>query len=476
MHRLLVKVREKRLRKRYRDRNGLEYVRYALRARVEGSAIDALKVPRGHVGRDVSLTRDFLLPWGVKVGDLLVLDPSESARVLCRRRPPTLGRCSTTGVPRCESGDVDRDGFAEDLLTNAFVRAVVQPHRGARVQSLSDCAGTDRLAQPFDYIMAGKLILLGGVEEYIAEGGSPGDMWNAAFQRDEPAESADAVEIGYSHAPKSPQGVKFSKRVRVERGIPGVLERFTIAYAGKPTKEGGATEPDGEPQEGGEGKKAQKKDEADVTLCLRLVTPVLGDVGSRNVFDVPGPDGLELVRYHRPGYGRRWRWRDWRDEHFGLRAGFLISRHEELGAAMAVLFNRRRVGHVSIRRDFQGPEVTVCHVRGKLAKGRRREHGLALLIGHAVTATADSLLLLTRGRSGRGGIPVAITLRTEGRIERPRAVVSTAEGRRTLLLPRRDLPGAGHIFTATLQVPRSAFPLSCTVRAGAERLSTDLEA
>ncbi len=482
MHRLLVKVREKRLKKRYRDSNGLEYSRYALKAEVLGSAIDALKVPVRYIGRGVSLTRDFLLPWGVKVGDLLVLDPSESARVLCRGRPSGLGRCSTSGAPRVDSGDVDRDGFSEDLLTNAFVKAVVQPHRGARVQSLCGCDGIDRFAQPFDYIMGGKYILLGGTEAYIVEGGSPGDLWKAAFKREEPAKARDGVEIGYSHALKSPEGVALSKRVRVEREIPGVLESYTVSYAGKPAKDAKADGSDGDGREDGGGQadrtdtKAGKDDKADVTFCVRLSTPVHGEIGSRNVFDVPGPDGLELVRYHRPGYGRRWRWRDWRDEHFGLRAGFLVSRHEEIGAVMAVLFSPRKTAHVSIRRDFQGPEVTVRHVQRKIAKGRKQEYGLAFLVGHAVAATADSMLLLTRGRAGRGGVPVAITLRTQRRVERVRAAISTASGRRAAALSRRDLPHAGRVSTKIVRFPRAAFPLSCSVRVGGERLSVDLEA
>jgi hypothetical protein len=86
------------------------------------------------------------------------------------------------------------------------------------------------------------------------------------------------------------------------------------------------------------------------------------------------------------------------------------------------------------------------------------------------------MLLLTRGRAGRGGVPVAITLRTRRRIERARATLLTAGGRRTATLARRDLPGAGHIYTKSLRLPRAAFPVSCAVKAGSERLSVDLEA
>lgn len=480
MHRLLVKVRHKRLKRQYRDKNGLACGRYALRVRVEGSAIGALKVPEGLVGREASLTRDFLLPWGVKVGDLLVLDPAESARVLCRRRPSVSDGCSRTGRPEVQSGDVDRDGYPEDILTNAFIRAVVQPHRGARIQSLCDCDGVDRFAQPFDYIMGGKLILLGGAEELIVESGSPGDMWKAGFRRDEPSEGSDAVEIGYSHKLTSPDGMNFSKRVRVERGLPGVLVSYAVSYSGKSKRDEETEAAAGErPDRRGRADdraKAKEDDRTDVTFCVRVSTPVLGEVGSRNVFDVPGPSGLTLVRYHRPGYGRRWRWRDWRDEHFGLSAGFVLSRHEELDTVMAVLFGPRKAAHVSIRCDYQGPELHVSHARRKIAKGRKQEYGLAFLVGHAVAASVDSMLVLTRGRAGRGGLPVSITLRTRRRIERARATLLMPGGRKTATLVRRDLAGAGHVYTRSLRLPRASFPMSCAVTVGSERLSVDLEA
>jgi hypothetical protein len=213
-----------------------------------------------------------------------------------------------------------------------------------------------------------------------------------------------------------------------------------------------------------------------VTLAIRLTTPARGEVGSRNVFDVPGPDGPELVRFHRPGSGRRWRWRDWRDEYFGLKAGFVVSRHEEDGAALAVLFNPRATAHVAIRSDFQGPELTVRHVPTTIPRGGRREYGLALLVGHATAATADSMLLLTKGRSGRDGVPVAITLRTRRSIQRVRAGLSTASGRMRPSLARRELPRAGRVYTAIVRLPKAAFPLTCSVNIGGERLSAHLEA
>jgi hypothetical protein len=38
-----------------------------------------------------------------------------------------------------------------------------------------------------------------------------------------------------------------------------------------------------------------------------------------------------------------------------------------------------------------------------------------------------------------------------------------------------ELPGAGRLYTKTLNFPRAAFPLDCTTAAGDERLELRLE-
>ena len=128
MLRLLARVQKSELKRRYRDPNGLEYGRYSLRVRIEGSAVAALSVPDRLVGREASLRRDFMMPWGVKRGDLLVLDPAESARVVSSRRAHRADGLPAVGRVRLESGDFDRDGYPEDVVANAFMSATVQPH------------------------------------------------------------------------------------------------------------------------------------------------------------------------------------------------------------------------------------------------------------------------------------------------------------------------------------------------------------
>lgn len=442
---------------RRRDRSGLTRASCRLRVAVKGAAIGALKLPDRVVGREGSLSRECLLPWAPKRGDLLVLDPAESRRFLAPRGTGSL-RPGGEARARLLMADVDGDGWREDVFVNAFVAGAVQPHRGARLLSLVGRDGRDRLSQPCVHIMAGQYVLLGGAEEFLHEAGMPGDVWKAAFTRR--AESGAAVT--YERRLKAPEGVTLSKAVSVEPGFPGILELVTLSYAARPAADGNDADP------GGAG---AAKDTTDVTPGIRMTTPVLGAAGSLNVFEIPSRGELVKVRYHRPPHGRRWRWRDWRDEFFGIGPGFLVSRNEREGNAMAVLF-RARGAVVNVRSDFEGPEIVLRGPRATLRKGRAARFGVAFVAADALAASATSLLLVTLGRSGKAAVPVAITLRTSKKVARPRAVVAGRRGgRRAVPLRRLEIPGAGAVYTAVLSVRASSFPMRCSVRVPGEELA-----
>ncbi|MBD3349349.1 MAG: hypothetical protein GF400_09180, partial [Candidatus Eisenbacteria bacterium] len=375
MRRLLAEVRTEKFRRRYRRRNGLEYTEWRVRAAVVGSAVRSLSVPGRVVGKEITVHRDYLAPWRPRKGDLLVLDSSESARILCPRRPRLDPPAAGERVATLRRVDVDRDGYAEDILSNAFVTAALQPHRGARLLSLSGRSGTDLFARSESYTMAGQYILLGGSELVIGEAGSPGDIWKSSFRREEEESGSGAPSapaVGYSRRLQSPDGVAVTKRASVDEALPLVLESYTLRYVGrsKPGKDGagesagmGTNDAGGcrnGPEDRDEEKKAQeRKDEAMLTAGVRMSTALQGDEPSLNIFEIPCADGLHRVRYQRPPFGVRWRWRDWRNEHFAPRGGFLVSRCESGGPALMALFNQRKATHVSIRRDYEGPEVMI---------------------------------------------------------------------------------------------------------------------
>lgn len=482
MHWLLAEVRGRDLKKRYRGRNGLEYERYSVRARITGSAVGALAVPDRVVGRDVTLRRDCLRPWAVRKGDLLVLDPVESARALCPREPRPLRDMPVAGAVRVESCDVDRDGFEEDVVANAFVRAVFQGHRGARLSSLSGADATDRLARPFEYIMAGKYVLLGGVEPFVVEGGSPGEIWKSAFERLgtpwQPENGAGTSRssgrsAAYGLDLESPAGVRLTRSVRVEPWFPGVMETCVAQYSGRSSRSRG--EESGVPKAGGPKPGDAAKDETDVTLALRISPATSGDTPSLNMLEIPCIDGLHTVRFHQPGFGRRWRWRDWRDEHFGARGGFLVCRNEGSNGVLAVLWNARRLSYVCTRSDYTGPEIDLVHRTRKLRKGRSCGVGAAYLVGDASAVRGDSLLLASRSGESGGKRHLALVLRTPRETGSVRARVECAGGRRVVALRPISVPEVGIVRTGVLELEADAFPATVTVGSGPESLSLRLE-
>jgi len=460
MHRLLVTVLKAEPAGRRRDPSGLLRGSFRLRVKVKGAAVGALKAPARVVGLEGSLRRDFLLPWAPRRGDLLVLDPSESRRFLVPRGARAR-RLSPTATARVSVADVDGDGWQEDVFSNPFVSGAVQPHRGARLLSLAGRSGADRFAQPVVHIMAGQYVLLGGAEEFLLETGMPGEIWNAAFSRE-----ASAAGATYARKLKTPEGVALTKEVRVEDGLPGVLEVVRLSYAGKPSEEG-------DEDDGGE---PRKPDRTDVSLGIRMSTRVLGPVGSTNVIEIPSRGELVKVRFHRPAYGRRWRWRDWKDEFFGIGPAFLVSRNEREGNALAVLFGFGRAAVVNVRSDFEGPEVMLRSSRVALVKGRSAEFGAAFLPADALAASGTSLLLATLGRPSGGTVPLALTLRSSERVARPLAALDLRRGgRRAIALRRREVPAAGVVYAAVVPARASWFPLACSVKLGAERLECVVE-
>ncbi len=475
VYRLLAEVTTVDLAKSRRDRSGLEYDRYDVRARVLGSAMEALPAPDGVVGRDVRLVRECLRPWKVRKGDLLVLDPAESARVLCRRRPRAEEDLPSGAGVRLETLDIDRDGFEEQVVSNAFARAVFQWHRGARLASLEGASGSDRLTRSYEYLMAGKYILLGGVEPFIAEAGSPGEIWKSSFEAvDGEPPSDGSYRSSHRRTLESPAGVSLAVGAAMLPGLPGIAMTYEAGYAGKPPRGGEAG-----PGESGETcSRAGEKDEPDtteVTLGVRAFTNPAGPVPSLNVFEIPCSDGVHSVRFHPPTFGRRWRWRDWRNEHFAVRGGFAVSRNEALGNALVMLFGQRKVSFVSVRSDYTGPELDILHKTRKLAKGRRHAVGAAFLVADAVSVARSAMFMAAIGSGRRGRRQVAFVLRTPGGGGGRRATLTCADRRRTLTLTPLALPEAGTVWTGTLELGRSAFPLRASVRAGAQHLELGLE-
>jgi hypothetical protein len=466
VHRLLAQIVEAKETGRRHGRSALVRASFRLRVKVKGAAVGALGAPDGVVGREGTLRRDCLLPWAPRRGDLVVLDPAESARFLAPRGRERLVP-GGTDAPRVTGADTDGDGWPEDVFTNEFAAGAVQPHRGARLQSLVGRDGRDRFAQPMAHIMAGQYVLLGGAEVFLPETGMPGEVWKAPFAR---TVSAEAAEVGYSRKLDSPRGATLTQTVRMEPGLPAVLVLATATYAGRPKSD--------KPDEGGSAKdgRGRRKDTVELGLGFRMSTPVLGGVESRNLFEIPSGGDLARLRYHRPAHGRRWRWRDWKDEFFRLAPGFIVSRNEREGNALVVLFGGGPASVAIVRSDFEGPEVMLRGPRRTVAKGGRVSLGAAFLPADAVAASGTSLLAVTLGRRRGGDVSAAVLLRTSRRAGAPVAVVSGRRGRgRAVRLSERKIPGAGSVHAATVTLRAADLPAEFSASVGRERLACAVE-
>jgi hypothetical protein len=425
--------------------------------------------------------RDFLLPWLPRSGDLLVLDGAESARILRSRRAGAELVLPPSGV-RLASADIDGDGYEEDVLANRFVSAAFQPHRGARLWSLKGADGVDRFAHPEQYTMAGKYILLGGAELVLLGGASPGEIWKSPFERTGQKETREEgrreAGLSYARTLKEPRHVRVEKRVALDAELPMVVEVYEVTRLRSPSadSERGATRRQRErPSNDGDVERDGKEEGKQLTPAIRMSTAVRGDEPSLNLFEIPCADNIHVVRFHPPGFGRRWRWRDWRDEHFGLRGGFLVSRSDVDRHILVVFFNERKAAHLSVRKDYTGPEVGIVHRARKLAPGRALRMGLAYMACDEAAVGRGSLLTGSLGLPRGGVVPVALALRARGAVARHVATVSAGRERRRVTLKRREIPEVGHVYAAVVELPRASFPVQVSVRAGEERLAMELE-
>jgi hypothetical protein len=264
--------------------------------------------------------------------------------------------------------------------------------------------------------------------------------------------------------------VTLTQTVRADADLPGILVLATASYAGKPESE----RSDDEDSAGDD--RGPRKDTADLGLGFRVSTPVLGAVESRNLFEVPSGGDLVTVRYHRPAYGRRWRWRDWKDEFFRLAPGFVVSRNERDGNALVVLFGGGARSVAVVRSDYEGPEVMLRGPRRTVSKGGSVSLGAAFLAADAVAASGTSLLAVTLGRRRDGVVPAAIVLRTSRRAAGPVVALSGARARRRAVrLSKAEIPGAGAVHSAVVRVRPEELPIRFSVSVGGERLACTVE-
>ncbi len=448
MLRLLARVETARKVRRFRGDDGVIRSELRCRVKIKSTARSGFKMPRGLKGKTYSVSRTCMDQWIVKPGDTIVLDPAESENVVRKylKVEPLDGGELEFPEKRVRRISHDSDGLKKYVIENSFMRSVISPDYGARIERLLNLGTVrDELHGSYQYGAQG-YVEMGGIEESLSRVGKPPDLWNAPFK----ARRTGKDDISFEHSSKKREGLKDVKSFLLLPDAP-VLCQFT-GFEFKPKK----------PRKG-----KGKKQTMELNYVARVFFGIGEKVGHTNLFFVPTEEQLVEQRYNSPAWESRWSggiW-DWRKKWHAVRPGFVLLADEETRECMALFVDPRELSFAWIGRNKVTPSVYFSHNPKKMKPGQKIEYSLAVLPGVAYSVTKNSLLLVSRGRKGKQGVPHSVVYRTAKTGAVPRAFFSCDGRKRDLKLEKRTVKGVGDFFCS-----------SFVVESEPERFGTELEA
>lgn len=163
-----------------------------LTVRVSGGAYEAIKLPDGVKGRELTIQRRLDFPWQVAVGDQVLLTTAEADGVF-KPRPEFPELTDECGVQTAGEGDEVRA-----RLANPWLVAGVDPLRGGRVTSLRTRRGGHEVL--FQATLPGREKPEAGGLLDILPGSDPGDLPLCAYTLAE----VEPAAVTLSRAVKKP--------------------------------------------------------------------------------------------------------------------------------------------------------------------------------------------------------------------------------------------------------------------------------
>ena len=453
MQRLLVNVIRVERKRRY-TREGLPHSQVECLVKVKGMARRSLRLPKGVKGKRTKILRECLLPWEVKPGDYLVLDPEETKRVIAEQIPPTLSqRVEQPKVeePLLYSQDINGDGFKENILENSFFKAVVAPHYGARLWELWT-KGVNQLYGAGSYDKGG-YVELGGVEESLSGIGKPDELWNANYIR---GRSQRQPLFNYHFSLKKREGLKVNKRFSIEPDGPILYQVSQFTYQGK-------------------GKKPRES--TSINYCAKVFFAMGGETNFHNILLVPTREKLIKARYHKPAWRGKWddgMW-DWRHKYHSIDPGFILLTNEVRNESLAILFHPKRVSFAWTGINSRSPRVFLSHPLQKLKKGAQASYGLLYILADAFDFNQRSLLLLSLGKSSPAGRPLAITFRSRRRYKDCAVNLSIDGSERKVISESKYFPEVGLVFSSSLYLSPGFSSVHVSLKREKESLGCQLK-
>ncbi len=457
MQRILAKVLEVKRGKRGKDRLGFQFSQVECLVRIRGTARKTIRLPKGIIGKTAKISRQCLLPWEIKTGDYLVLDPQESKRVIAELLPTSHPRKAQPNMEHAllYSQDVDGDGFKEDILENAFLKAVIAPHYGARLWQLqTKSKKQNQLLGSGNYGRDG-WVELGGVEESISGVEKPDELWNAEYKREG---SKRQPTFNYRFSCEKKEGLEVEKSVSIEPDLPLVYQVSEFKYKGREKDE-----------------KLKKK--VSIEYCPKVFFAMGGEANFHNLFFVPTREKLVKARYHKPAWKGRWEdeeW-EWREKWSCIDPGFVLLSNEKRGDSLAILFHPGKISFARLGISSRSPRLFLSHSPRKLKKGARVSFGILFALADVYDLSQEDLLLLSLGELSSAGYPLAIILRTSKRYRKCSVTLDTDGHKRRLDLNPRIYAEVGKVFQRSLTIPQGFSSVSATFDHGKESLRCGLK-
>lgn len=432
--------------------NGSGRLSTRVRVRVTGPAPKGLPIPEGIVGREAEIERYVLFTYELEAGATILLSLLESRGILRPEGPEEPPPSPPGAAAMRVEADVNQDGFAEQVLGNAYLRAFVSPQHGARVSGLTvRDAGVDWLTPSYE--LSAEYLDIGGCEDRLGDGN--GDLWKQRFAVVETSRAgSSAARVEMRHQPEAQKGLTVAKRGELDGGLPALRLETSVHYAGK----GDATQPAVLPAV------PEEKDRFDLSFAYRLlVNPTRAadeaPLGSELRIDMPLAKRVESLQYHR-GL--------WCYPTSGLSLGAVALDDDLRGVGLLLLTDPALLGNVALESEGPGLDLRLRMVPEKLEPANQRTYGVLLVAGCSTAASERMVALAALAPPEDGTRRAAFVVRhVEGR----GAVARIGEVCHPLR--RYDWPGVGPVLAgeALLSLTDVA---SVTIDAGGDQLELPL--
>jgi hypothetical protein len=403
-------------------------------------------MPAGLKGKQCTIERDCPKEWPFKKGTYLVLTEEETKRCLKKHAKPVRKRTWKDFTIE----DSNNDGLAEYSYTNAFLKAVIAPHYGARLLELWNRHNGVNELFGSGFYESKDYVEMGGIEETLNARGRPDELWHAAFKREDCREENVLL---YSYTMKRSKGITLQKRFTFYEKLP--LLHLAAHFSFKPERR---------KKKKGKGKKEKRK----IQFTHRVSFAVGGVPDFRNLFHVPDESGMHTVRFNRPFYRRAWEeghpWWEWQHCHFMPDPGFMVLEHEYTGEILMFFFDKRKLEFIWTGDRKGTPRLQFTYREKKLEPKKGTSYHLLSAIAHGFASSKDGILFVSKGKRMGTVTPLSFIFYTPAR--RKQAILLRSEnGESEGRMAKHTFPGIpGTFLSYQAMVPKSTQEVRASIK------------